>query len=117
MEAFHVHTGSRSLVLWAYLALFAGDAWAVAGWTSYGTVAELNPTIFGRFLVKLDVSANPSGCRSKEWFYRDYTGTGADHMFRALLAAVTSGQKVRVYVTGVCDLKGYSEVSSASIVP
>lgn len=112
-----MHTTSRSLVLWACLALFTADAGAGAGWTSYGTVAELNPTAFGRFLVKLDVSSNPSGCRNKVWFYRDYTGTGADHMFRALLGAVTSGRKVRVYVTGVCDLTGYSEISSASIVP
>jgi len=117
MEAFNVRATSRSLVLWACLALFAADTWGVAGWTSYGTVAELNPTIFGRFLVKLDVSSNPSGCRNTEWFYRDYTGIGPDHMFRALLAAVTTGRRVRVYVTGVCDLKGYSEISSASIVP
>ena len=108
---------SSALALWLCLVLFATNAWAVAGWTSYGTVAELNPTVLGRFLVKLDIASNPSGCRSKQWFYRDYTGMGADHMFRTLLAAVTTGHKVRVYVTGVCDLKGYSEISSATIVP
>ncbi len=93
------------------------NAWGAAGWTSYGRVVELNPTTFGRFLVKIDASSNPSGCRNKQWFYRNYTGTGADHMFRALLGAVTNGKNVRVYVTGGCDVDGYSEISSASIVP
>lgn len=99
------------------LALVSTEAWPVAGWTSYGQVSELNPTTAGRFLVKLEVASNPSGCRNKQWFYRDYTGTGADHMFRTLLGAVTAGKKVRVFVTGSCDLDGYSEISSASIVP
>ena len=92
-------------------------AFAVAGWTDYVPVAELTPTIQGRFLVKLDVSKNPSGCKNKEVFYRDYNIPGAEQMYDALLKAVTSGKKVRVYVTGICDLNGYSEISSVAIVP
>lgn len=96
----------------------APAAWPSAGWTSYGSVDELTPTAAGRFLVKLDVANNPSGCRDKQWFYRDYTDdTGTDHMFLALLEALRAGQKVRVYVTGSCDINGYSEISSASVVP
>ena len=100
-----------------YLMLVSVEALSVAGWTSYGKVTELNPTTSGRFLVKLNVTSNPSDCKNKQWFYRDYTGTGADHMFRALLGAVTSGKRVRVYITGRCDLNGYSEISSASMIP
>lgn len=99
------------------LSLISIEAWADAGWTSYGVVTELNPTTSGRFIVKLDVASNPSDCKNKQLFYSDYTVTGADYMFRALLVAVTSGNKVRVYVTGKCDLKGYSEISSASVIP
>ncbi len=36
---------------------------AVSGWTDHAPVAELTPTIHGRFLVKLKVSVNPSGCK------------------------------------------------------
>ena len=93
------------------------EAWAVAGWTAYGIVTELNPTSQGRFLVKLEVDSNPSGCRDKHWFYRDYSGSGVDHMFHVLLGSVTAGKQARVYVTGRCDLNGYSEMSSASIIP
>lgn len=109
-------TKSKMMIVALSLMLVSTKAWGAAGWTSYGMVGELNPTTFGRFLVKIDVSSNPSGCKNKKWFYRNYTGTGSDHMFRALLGAVTSSKNVRVYVTGGCDLDGYSEISSASIV-
>ncbi len=93
-------------------------AWAGgAGWTSYGQVVELNPTTAGRFLVQLNIASNPSGCRNEVWFYRDYTGNGVELMFHALLGAITSDKSARVYVTGRCDLNGYSEISSASIAP
>ena len=107
----------KQLIVALCLALFSTGAWPVAGWTSYGSVTELIPTTAGRFLVKLDVASNPSGCKNKQWFYQDYSGTGADYIFRALLATLGTDQKVRVYVTGSCDLKGYSEISSASVIP
>ena len=106
----------KQLIMVLCLALLSNTTWSVAGWTSYGTVVELNPTMAGRFLVRLDVSTNPSGCKNKQWFYRDYSGTGSEYMFRALLAAFESGQNVRVYVTGICDINGYSEITSASLV-
>lgn len=99
------------------LNLLPGTAWTSAGWTSYGQVLELHPTTAGRFLVRLDLSSNPSGCRNESWFYRDYTGAGVELMFHALLGALTSSKPARVYVTGRCDLNGYSEISSASIIP
>ncbi len=92
-------------------------AYAVAGWTDAVPVAELTPTIHGRFLVKLKVSENPSGCKNKEIFYRDYNIPGAAQMYDAFLKAVETGKKVRVYVTGACDLNGYSEISSVTILP
>jgi hypothetical protein len=92
-------------------------AFAVAGWTDYVPVAELTPTIHGRFLVKLKVPENPSGCKNKEVFYQDYNIPGSEQMYDALLKAVASGKKVRVYVTGKCELNGYSEISSVAIVP
>jgi hypothetical protein len=90
---------------------------AVSGWTDYGTVAELTPTIHHRYLVRLNISENPSGCKDKSTFYQDYSQTGADQMFRTLLEAVASGKQVRVFVTGRCELKGYAEFSSVTILP
>ena len=113
-----MRVGKYSLLIGVlYLAMSGGAAWSTAGWTSYGSVVELNPTNAGRFLVRLDVATNPSGCKDKQWFYLDYKDTGTELMFQALLSALTTGQKVRLHVTGSCDLNGYSEVSSVSVVP
>ena len=38
-------------------------------------------------------------------------------MFDVVLRAVTTGKKVRVYVTGKCEINGFAEISSVSIVP
>ena len=90
---------------------------AVAGWTDYAAVAELTPTIHHRYLVKLQTSDNPSGCKNKDTFYQDYDATGSEHMFDVLLQAVTAGKKVRIYVTGKCEINGYAEIPSVSIAP
>ena len=108
---------SRLLISMVCLALAGSEGWAGAGWTAYGTVAELTPTVQGRFIVRLDVAGNTSDCSSKDSFYRDYGRPGAELMFRTLLDAVTAGKRVRVYVTGACDLNGYSEITSVSLIP
>lgn len=99
------------------LSLFQHGVFADAGWTGYGRIAELQPTTAGRFLVRLETDPNPSDCRNKSWFYRDYGDAGVELMFHALLGALTSNLQARVFITGRCDLNGYSEISSASIVP
>ena len=108
---------STLLVSMACLALAGSEGWAGAGWTAYGTVVELTPTVHGRFIVRLDVASNTTDCSSKDSFYRDYGRPGAEFMFRTLLDAVTAGKRVRVYVTGACDLNGYSEITSVSVIP
>jgi hypothetical protein len=99
------------------LLLFAHPLQAASGWTDYGTVSELTPSTQYRYLVRLNISKNPSDCRNKSTFFQDYTATGSDQMFRTLLQAVTFGKRVRVYVTGRCELNGYAEISSVTIVP
>ena len=108
----------KCIILVVCLGLFtSSQACGESGWTSYGSVIELNPTIFKRFLVKINVASNPSRCKHTQGFYHYYSGVGSEYMFHALLGAVTSGKKVRVYVTGGCDLDGYNEISSVSIAP
>jgi hypothetical protein len=109
--------GVRCLTFLGSLLFASLPAYATSGWTGYASVAELTPTMHQRYLVKLTKSENPSGCRNKEMFYQDYDTPGSKLMFRTLLEAVVSGNKVRVYVTGKCALDGYSEITSVGIVP
>jgi hypothetical protein len=90
---------------------------AGAGWTDYVAVAELVPTAHHYYEVRLPVKENPGGCRNKTWFYQDYGFSGSDKMFQTILEGVRSGFRVRVYVTGKCNLDGYSEISSVSVIP
>jgi len=90
---------------------------AETGWTDYATIAELVPTAHHYYEVRLPVRENPSGCKNKTWFYQDYSSPGADKMFQTILEGVKSGFRVRVYVTGRCNLNGYSEISSVSAIP
>ncbi len=99
-----------AIMLLAPISLFAGS-----GWTGFATVAELTPTAQYRYIARIRVEQNPSGCRNAEYFFQDYGVSGSDLMFRTLLAAVETNSRVRVYVTGKCDLDGYSEISSVSI--
>ncbi len=101
----------------AFLLMPSSASAGVAAWTDYASVAELMPTASGRYIVKLNISKSPSGCKSENMFYQDYSASGADQMFRVILEAVTSGKMIRVYATGRCELNGYSEISSVGIVP
>lgn len=90
---------------------------AGAGWTDYAGVAELVATDKHYYRFRLALKANPSGCRNDSWFYQNYGTPGSDKIFATLLEAIKSDLRVRVYVTGVCNLDGYAEISSAGIVP
>ena len=97
--------------------LYSHIAQSGAGWTDYSTVAELNPTNRHYYQFKLPVKDNPSGCKNEDWFYQDYSSRASDKMFNLLLEGVKAKLRLRVYVTGACNIDGYSEISSVSIVP
>jgi len=107
----------RYFVTLAALLLIPLTTIATSGWTNYVPVAELTPSMHGRYLIKLKAPKNPSGCKNKDTFYHDYETPGSEPIFRIVLEALTSGKKIRVYVTGKCELNGYSEISSVSIIP
>lgn len=90
---------------------------AGAGWTDDGAVAELTVTDYKQFLVKLDVAKNPSGCKNSNTFYIDYNAFGAKMMFGLLRDAALYEKRVRVFVTGGCEINGYSEISRVSLLP
>ena len=92
-------------------------AQANPGWTDFSAVGELVPTARHYYEVRLPVRENPSGCKNKTWFYQDYGSRGSDKMFQTLLEAVKAEKQVRVYVTDNCNIDGYSEISSVSIIP
>ena len=95
---------------------WVGTAWGAAGWTEAGAVDELIPTAKHYYVVRLSAVRNPSDCKNKEWFYQDYNTIASEKMFLTLLEALTSGLRVKVYVTGLCNLDGYSEISSVSVM-
>jgi hypothetical protein len=106
-----------SIIISASTLLFSHFVHAEAGWTDFVNAGELVPTSRNYYEVKLLVKENPSGCSDKHWFYQDYDSPGSDNMFKTLLEGIKSGIRVRVYVTGRCNIKGYSEISSVSIAP
>ena len=106
-----------SLVIGIYVALLAPLVHADAGWTDYVTVTELIPTSRHYYEVELKGSKNPSGCREKERYYLNYDTPGADKMFDLFVDSLQSRLRLRAYVTGVCNINGYAEISSVSASP
>lgn len=97
------------------LLLMSFSCLASSGWTTYGKVIELVPTIHHRFKVNIDIKGNKSNCKEEQWFYQDYDISGAREMYLALLEAVSSNKLVRVYVTGRCNINEFSEISELGI--
>ncbi len=90
---------------------------ARAGWTDYARLAELVASSKHYYSFRLELDGNPSGCRDKHWFYQDYSAVGADKIYTALLESLGSQIRLRVYVTGACNLDGYAEISSLGMIP
>ena len=97
--------------------MLSSTARAEAGWIDEVTVIELIPTAKHYFELRLSGKKNPSGCREKDWFYINYEMRGADKMFDLFFDSIKTELRLRVYVTGVCNLSGYAEISSVSAGP
>lgn len=100
----------------ALISLLSTHAWADAGWTGAGNVYSLNPTGFGKFVVNIHTTENPTPCKNTRGFYRDYGQVGSDMMYYTLLEALKHNKQVKVYITGGCDLDRNSEISSVIIL-
>ena len=90
---------------------------ADAGWSGEVTVVELISTSKHYYELQLAGKKHPSGCREKGWFYIDYDASGADMMFDLFVDSIIRPIRLKVYVTGNCNLSGYSEISSVSVSP
>ena len=97
--------------------MLSSTAWAEAGWTGEVSVVELIPTGKHYFELHLSGNKNPSGCREEGWFYINYEARGADKMYDLFVDSIKTELRLRVYVTGVCNLSGYAEISSVSAAP
>jgi hypothetical protein len=96
--------------------LLALPAQADSGWTESARIGEIQSDDFGRLVLRLELGSNPSGCRESAWFIRE-PGAATAQILDVLLTAVRAGRPVRVYVNGVCHLKGYAEISAVSLAP
>jgi hypothetical protein len=92
-------------------------AHADSGWTTPGRVLDLTVEAPARFELRLEVESNPSRCRETQHFYRGTLDAASSRMFDLLLAAYRDGRAVRVYVTGVCDINGFAEISQVGTAP
>ena len=108
---------SKLLMVFGTCLWYSQYVYADSGWTDYVTVAELVPTARHYYELRLPVKENPSSCKNKTGFYQDYDAPGADKMFLTILEGIKSGLRIRVYVTGKCNLFDYSEISSVSVIP
>ena len=106
---------SRALSLLICGCVVCFDVSARAGWSDYTRVEELVPTGRHYYEFRLGIERTSSDCREASWFYQNYDAAGAEQMFSLLLESLKSGLPVRVYVTGICNLNGYAEISSVSI--
>lgn len=88
-----------------------------AGWTDPTTIKSLEASQHGSFILRLNLSKSASGCRSVDGFYADYGRDGSGLMYATALEALRNQLKIQVYVTGGCDLNGYSAISSVRILP
>ena len=100
-----------------YLMIASSIVRAEAGWTNYVRVIELIPTSRHYYEVRLAAENNPSGCREEGWFYINYDARDTDKMYDLFVDSIKTELRLRVYVTGVCNLKGYAEISSVSVSP
>ena len=106
-----------SILMGIYSLMLSSTARAEAGWTDKVTIIELIPTGKHYFELRLEGRKNPSGCREEDWFYINYEARGADKMFDLFVESIKIELRLRVYVTGVCNLSGYSEISAISAGP
>ena len=102
----------------AVCAFLAADVWSgEAGWTPPTTIKALEANDQARFILRLNLGKSVSGCRSVDGFYADYGRDGSELMYETALEAMRNHFKIQVYVTGGCDLNGYSAISSVRMLP
>jgi len=106
--------GYLAVLIGIFAQLASPLARAGADWTDYVKVIELIPTGRHYYEVKLDIEKNPSGCREQQWFYLNYEARGANKIYELFVDNIKSELRLRVYVTGVCNFNGYSEISAVS---
>jgi hypothetical protein len=105
------------LIVFALATLLPVHARAGAGWTDHVEVIELIPTGLFYYEIHLLGGDHSSGCREKDWYYLIYDTPGANKMFYLFVDSMQSKLRLKVYVNGLCNLKGYSEVSAVSASP
>ena len=105
------------ILMGIYTLMLSSTARAEAGWTDEVKIIELISTSRHYFELHLAGNKNPSGCREEGWFYINYDARGADKMFDLFVDSIKTELQLRVYVTGVCNLRGFAEISSVSVSP
>ncbi len=96
--------------------VFSLSTWAGSGWTEAGHLHSLTATSQSRIVIHTNIPESSSNCRDKERYYLDYGRAGTRFIYELLLISLETGRPVQLYVTGLCELKGKSEISKARIL-
>lgn len=93
----------------------SSSAYSEAEWTNSGYIQEVQATTSGVLVVRGKMGGNPSGCKDGDSYYADYSTKGTEKIFSLLLQSIAARNRVKLFVTGRCDLNGMSEISAAAI--
>lgn len=91
------------------------SAYSEAEWTNSGYIQEVQATTSGVLVVRGKLGGNPSGCKDGDSYYADFSMKGTEKIFFLLLQSIATRNRVKLFVTGRCDLNGMSEISAALI--
>lgn len=101
------------IMTFTLLALFSGSSIAAEGWTSFGTISDIQGNEDG-FAVKIAVTKNPSIC-NKMTFYFSGDATKGNRYFATLLTAFAAEKQVRILVTDTCNTYGKGLIKQVNI--
>jgi len=107
----------RSICLLTSLLLTSGICRAAA-WTGELTVASAFTEGKSDFVVLYtsDGSSYTAGCSVNNWIFTADTETRRNRAYATIMAALVSGQKIKLWVTDSCAAWQYHEATSVMLV-
>lgn len=103
-------------VLVAVLVFHTSNSFAADGWTSYGTITNIQADAAG-FNLSATVLNNTSICSKKKVFYYSYSSGQSlgNRLYATLLTAYVNQSDIRVYVGDKCNKWGQTNITAVTI--
>ncbi len=103
-------------VLVAVLVIHVSNSFAAEGWTSFGTITNIQADA-GGFNLNATVSNNTSICTKKKIFYYHYSSGQSlgNRLYATLLTAYVNQSQIRLYVGDHCNKWGQTNITAINI--